>query len=292
MSNPDERERMIVLRHGGRSYVRSDYGSAVYWNSSGALTSGTGLHINGRPAKSWPIAVGDPNYHEIEGEVTDVEIRRAPKRTVVSYKARPEFADALKAPLNVEEYRAYDSERAELLYEPVYREEPIDPTPFPFEVMDLEAAPREFPEGVLVTVPDYLRRFRTTWHSLPCQYDPKKLHPRLVEAARAEAQGKAHFTVSVHDSLWNVKVSASVKVTGFPGSFGFEIFQYDIEGRYGLRYPTLTAPNLDALMAGVDAWIAARVQQMRDVHTPSECPCCGQKTPKGSTLVVPNGRRR
>lgn len=290
MSRSDEREKMIVLRHAGRSYIRKNYGSAIQWHQSPVPSSRVGLYINDKHPSEFAVAAGDDDYLEIVGDITSVEKRFAPRRVAVSYKARPEFAESLKAPLSVAEYGAMDEERRDILYEPVYREEIVPPQPFPFDVLDIDAKPRTFPEGVTVTVPDYLRRFKTTWHTLPCQFSNKALFTRLAAAARAETRGKPHFDVSVHDNIFTISVSAKVKVTGFPTALSFNVLHFSEDGRWGQRLPTIIGNNLDDLMKNVDAWIAAQVEMIRNVHTPKVCPCCARKMPKGSTVVMPAGR--
>lgn len=290
--NRDEREKMTVLQHAGRSYVRCDYNSAVYYHTaSGQGAIATGLFINGKHARSYPVSCGDDDYLEIKGAVMRVEKRLFPKSIVVSYEANAEFT-GIKTPISIDEYKVIDSDRASLLYHPVHRNEPQDPIPFPFETLDLDTVPKKFPEGVLVTVPDYLRRVRSTWHTLPCQFDPKHLFKLLVEAVGEEIKGKPHFTSTVYDHNHSITVAARVDVHGFPKNMGVSIFTYSFDGSYSTsRLPTLAGDDLAKLMAHVEAWIQRHRQMIRDIHTPTACPCCGQKVPKGMTLVTASPRR-
>lgn len=292
MRNPDERNSMVVLRHAGWSYVRCDYGSAVYMRTPGDRSTETGLFINGRSALTYPICRGDENYREIKGDVKSVQIISRPRSVVVSYVARPEFAESLKAPLSVLEYEALPEERRELLYQPVTRQELVAPVDFAFEVIDLDAKPRAFPPGVLVTVPDYLRRYRTNWHGLPCEMSGAAVFKRIVEAVKAEVKDKPHFSLTHYENICTLTVSTSIVLANFPA----QKISFDIISLRGDRdrapVPAITGSNLDDLMENVDACVAKYVKALSNIHSPTVCPCCARKLTKDTPRVVLPAPRR
>lgn len=279
-------EPVHVLWHDGVSYVEHD----KYRSKLGGYDFVA--HINGKPYTDFKPAVGDENYLAVKGPVKTIRKHFKPKRVVVHYVARPEFADAIKAPLSVAEYEGLDEDRRAVIYEAVYREDPVAPVDLPFVVTDLDCAPRTFPEGVKVTVPAYLKRMRNTWHTLPCILEKEGLFKRLADAVLVECKGKPHFEVTHYDNIQTLTVYANVKVEGFHQEFRFKVMDWSGEGRHGGRIPpTITGANLDDLKAKVEGWVNGQLDLLRSIHKPTHCPCCTRKLPRDSNVVVGIGRR-
>src|SRR5690606_20206127 len=103
-------------------------------------------------------------------------------------------------------------------YRPIYREDPVPNAPLDVRVIDIDCKPRTFPAGVMVTVPDYLKRMKNTWHTLPCYLDPKVLYSRLVEAVRAECEKpdakRIGFGIAAYDNITSLRVEAGFALHG------------------------------------------------------------------------------
>lgn len=281
------RDHLIGLRHKGKTYVPNSYryGQSVIGNY------GESLFINGVRAKSLPHAVGDSDYSVVDGDIESVERRFSPKRIVVSYEARGEFLDAVRTPITLEEYAALNEERRDILYAPVVREEPQDPQTFPFTVVDVDASPRTFPENVTVTVPDYLRTFKSIWHTLPCQMTPQGIFKRLLPLVREAVKDKRHFQLETHESIETFTLRCVIRVKGFDYDLKFDVLKFCKDGRFGQQTPAVQGKNLDDLMMNVEAWMATQLAKIEAIHTPKLCPCCGHKLPKGSDVILPGKGR-
>lgn len=283
-------QELHVLNHAGKSYVSGSV--PRYGNSLGGPGYGWIMHINGKPFSDYPVAIGDPNYREIKGAVKTMERHKDPRRVIVHYVARPEFEASIKAPLSVAEYDAMDSDRAKIIYKPVYREDPVPPEPAEFKTFDVDCKPVVFPEGVKVLVPEYLSRYKNTWHVLPCSMDPKIVLTKLALAVKEEAKGVPHIKIGEYLNLGQLTADADVEVKGFGGKLSLSLFKWKLaDCRYdGTLVPKIRGDNLTDLLAKVDAFIAEQVKKLADIHRPTHCPCCAQKLPKNTKIVQP-GRR-
>ena len=289
MTNYNDATRVLVLRHAGKSYISTHYGSAVYQHTGGDGVHG--LQINDKPAKSWPPAPGDPSYIVIDGEVTSAHYKATPRRILTGYKLRPDAPAGLKQELSVEEGGDLAEDIRDNLYVRQIKEEPVDPKPWPIEYFDLDVPPRAMPEGVIPTVPDFLGRFPTTWHALPCYYARAKLWPRVRDALRTAAAHKAHFTVNLHESLKSIKITSRLKLMGIDQELHFTVLELSEDGKYGAQLPLLSDASASAVLAKVDAWIAAQVARLDNIVIAKICPCCGQDVPPGSILAMPAPKR-
>lgn len=281
-----------VLKFGKESYV---YAGPSYGATGTVQYYGRNALINGTPSNEFPRAVGDPEYIVVKGDVKSMELVKPPVRTLIHYEVKDEFADlAPRAPLSVEEYGNLDEVR-QGFYRPVYREDPVPNAPFDIRVTDIDCKPRTFPAGVMVTVPDYLRRLKNTWHTLPCYLDQKVLYTRLVAAVRVEcAKPEAKrigFNISAYENIAALTVSAGFSLHGIAHRYSFNVLSWSSDGRHGNALPKIHGDNLDDLEVKVAKWIDEQLQLLRNVHSPKDCPCCGGKLPKGKVVTLPAGRR-
>ncbi|TAA54588.1 hypothetical protein [Shinella sp. JR1-6] len=282
--------RIVVFRHAGHSYVQKKQGGG--YHNAGLTGYGYTAHINGKACTDFPDAIGDENFVDVVGDITSIAAHYPQRKVITHYVPRPEFTDTVKGPLSIAEYSALNEDRREVIYQPAYRMEDVPPRPMEYVVYEVDAAPRKFPPGVMITVPDYLRRYRNVWHTLPCFMEKKELFTRLADAVVAETKNRSHFKVGDHRNIGSLSVDAAVKVQGFPQEFSFRILRWGLTNDYGNTIvPQIQGDNLDDLLAKVGAWIGEQVERVRLVHSPVNCPCCGRKLPKDTKVVVAAGRR-
>ena len=281
-----------ILKFGKESYV---YAGPSYGASGTVQAYGRTALINGVPSTDFPRAVGDPEYIVVKGDVKSIELAKPPVRTLIHYEVKEEFADlAARAPLSVDEHKALDEVR-QGFYRPVYREDPVPNAPLNIRITDIDCKPRTFPAGVMVTVPDYLRRMKNTWHTLPCYLDQKALYSRLVTAVRAECEKpeakRIGFNITAYENITSLTVTAGFALHGINHQYSFNVLNWSGDGRYGGSLPKIHGDNLDDLNAKVDQWIDGQLQLLRNIYSPKDCPCCGGKLPKGKVVTLPARRR-
>ncbi|WP_127524634.1 hypothetical protein [Mesorhizobium sp. Z1-4] len=281
-----------VLKHGKESYV---YAGPSYGASGTVQSYGRNALINGTPADQFPRAVGDAEYIVVKGNVKSIELAKSPTRTLIHYQVKDEFTDlAPRAPVSIAEFEALDEVRRGF-YRPIYREDPVPNVPLDVRVIDIDCKPRTFPAGVMVTVPDYLKRMKNTWHTLPCYLDQKTLYRRLVAAVRAECEKpeakRIGFGITDYDNIQSLTVTAGFSLHGIDHQYSFKVLNWCVDGRYGAVLPQIHGNNLDDLNVKVDQWIDGQLKLLRNIYSPKDCPCCGSKLPKGKIITLPARRR-
>lgn len=287
-----ERVCFNVLKFKKESFV---YAGPSYGKTGTVQYYGRNCLINGFPSNQYERAIGDSEYIVVKGDVTSMELAKSPIRTLIHYEVKDGYTDlATKVPLSVEEFSGLDEVRKNF-YNPVYREDAVPNDPFDIKIIDIDCQPKTFPTGVSVTVPDYLMRLKNTWHALPCQLDNKVLYHRLLAAVQDEiANGKAPagtFIVTSYDNIGSLTVKAGFKLHGFDFEYSFDVINVSTDGRYGATLPKVHGDNLDDLNKNVTEWIAAKIELMRAITQPKECPCCGGRIPKGKVVTIPLRRR-
>lgn len=281
-----------VLKFGKESYI---YAGPSYGATGTVQYYGRKALINGKPSNEYPRAVGDAEYIVVKGDVKSIELAKDPVRTLIHYEVKDEFSDlAPRAPLSVEEFQNLDEVR-QGFYRAIYREDPVPNLPLGVNIIDIDCKPRTFPAGVMVTVPDYLRRMKNTWHILPCYLDPKELYARLVASVRAECAKpdakRIGFGITCYDNITSLTVTAGFSLHGIDHRYSFNVLNWSADGRHGAALPKIHGDNLDDLNVKVDQWIDGQLQLLRNIYSPKDCPCCGGKLPKGKVVTLPASKR-
>lgn len=284
----------IVLKHKKTSFVYA----GPHWGRSQTVRGHWGgtIHINGKPYTAYPAATGDDEYLVVPGDVVEMMSFPRPTSTIVHYIAKDEYLDlASKSPISTEEFDALDGVRQNF-YRPIMRVDDKPAVPVDFEVIDIDCEPRKFPAGVMVRSPEYLLRFKNTWHVLPCFLERKALFDRLTAAVKdhvAKTEAKAAgVTASIYEHSHAISAAAGFVLAGIKPEqkYSIQLFHYSVDGRSGSTLPQIEGNNLSDLEAKVAKWIDEQIEKMSDVHTPKICPCCGGKVPKDRKLVLA-GRR-
>lgn len=289
------RDKMVILFTGGYSYIQTGYDSLYYQRKPGNVSGLEGLLINGKPAPATARrAPGDPeNYYQVKGKITSVARLQSPVKVVTQYKVRPEFADSIKAPISVAEYKRLAEGRREIIYEPEYREDPRPPLEYPIELHEEVAAPVKWPEGVMVRRPDYLGMFKSQWHTLPCFMTRPALMKLLAPKVKSAVERKAIFNLDYYENTRHMWLRAHFTIMG--KDFSTDVFRFETDAKDGRNVanllPVIEGSNLDELNAKVDAFIAEQLAKVEAIEVPKTCPCCEQKLPKGKKIIFPNARR-
>lgn len=287
-----ERVCFNVLKFKKESFV---YAGPSYGKTGTVQYYGRNCLINGIPSDQYERAIGDNEYIVVKGDVTSMELAKSPIHTLIHYEVKDGYTDlATKVPLSVDEFNALDEVRRGI-YKPIYREDAVPNAPFDIKIVDIDCQPKTFPAGVMVTVPDYLQRLKNTWHVLPCYLDPKALYTRLVAAVKDEIASGKHaagtFHITDYDNIGSFTVKAGFKLHGFDIEYKFDVINVSVDGRYGAQLPKIQGENLDDLNKNVSEWIAKKIEEMRLITQPKECPCCGGRIPKGKVVTIPLRRR-
>lgn len=287
-----ERICFNVLKFKKESFV---YAGPSYGKTGTVQYYGRNCLINGIPSNQYERAIGDNEYIVVKGDVTSIELAKSPIRTLIHYEVKDGYTDlATKVPLSVEEFNTLDEVRRGI-YKPIYREDEVPNEPFDIKIVDIDCQPKTFPVGVMVTVPTYLQRLKNTWHVLPCYLDPKALYARLAAAVKHEIASGKHvagtFHVKDYENIGSFAVKAGFKLHGFDFEYNFDVINVSVDGRYGAQLPKIQGDNLDDLNKKVSEWIAGKIELMRVISQPKECPCCGGRVPKGKVVTIPIRRR-
>jgi hypothetical protein len=278
--------RAIVTEHAGRSYIQVAVGG---WLDKKSIAA------NG--VADLPPAPGDPNFFVFDGVVETLERVIPPRRITTKYQLRDDLRGAPKPEvLAVAEWQALP-ERDQEIYRAVVEDIPQSAEPIPFVTQREDGPPSKLPEGIVCTDRSYYARCPSFWHLGPVRATARYMLYRVTLRLR-EIVGSNPYIQWSHspgdpekdilrssyaNSVWISAKDMLVNGIGVSPKGLKSMYTIDPKDRsltYGVIVSAINAPDLEALMAAVDAQVEQYTEHARKWVQPNACPCCKRRYAK------------